>query len=743
MNRGRSRSRSRNRSSRRSDVNRGRDSSGNRVSSVVKSSEEKSHSKYEKSRRSRKESSEDPSPERKSHRHSKSKHSSQKLKSSHGRSHRSRTRSSSSSASDTSNSSDESREKKSFLSKDIVSEQFERVERIERERRQLKEEKRKQKEMIKAMETPEQKRLRRLAKKEAKERKRKAMMGWDEEYMSYTNADNPFGDANLRRTFIWDKKFAKVGMKDINEEEIERINRMNMEKNKKELEKVKQRRLEREREREARMEEMSRMQRDKEAAQFKEWEKQEDYFHLKQAKLRSKLRIQEGRAKPIDLLARYIHVFGESDEQDEEESNAEYASEFVEPYMCLNGLRISDLEDLHEDIKVYMELDHKGNLNYWIDLLTIVEDELYKLKRFQASSAMDQREGINAAVSSDVVQVFRGKTPSQLQALQIQIEKKISSGEEGIDIGYWETLLSRLKAHMARARLREKHEANLKIRLEKLKQEQRVNEAPQGPLFPCVSEANTENKKETHDEIKSDIEVVPSCSQKTDEEDDLDLLASCKEWYEAGNYSPLLITLSEMDSGAILIDPEEDTNLLKYQREQVLKSNVPDKKDALKSPEELAFEREARKGMTNDEAVFSVEEVIKQDKNVYSWTDKYRPRKPRYFNRVHTGFEWNKYNQTHYDVDNPPPKVVQGYKFNIFYPDLIDKNKTPTYKITPCADNRDFALIKFTAGPPYEDICFKIVNREWNYSYKSGFRCQFHNNILQLWFHFKRYRYRR
>jgi len=42
-----------------------------------------------------------------------------------------------------------------------------------------------------------------------------------------------------------------------------------------------------------------------------------------------------------------------------------------------------------------------------------------------------------------------------------------------------------------------------------------------------------------------------------------------------------------------------------------------------------------------------------------------------------------------------------------------------------------------------QDIAFKIVNREWEYSYKRGFRCQFHNNIFQLWFHFKRYRYRR
>lgn len=34
----------------------------------------------------------------------------------------------------------------------------------------------------------------------------------------------------------------------------------------------------------------------------------------------------------------------------------------------------------------------------------------------------------------------------------------------------------------------------------------------------------------------------------------------------------------------------------------------------------------------------------------YDWSDRYRPRKPRYFNRVHTGFEWSRYNQTHYEL---------------------------------------------------------------------------------------------
>ncbi|CAF5062648.1 unnamed protein product, partial [Rotaria sp. Silwood1] len=95
------------------------------------------------------------------------------------------------------------------------------------------------------------------------------------------------------------------------------------------------------------------------------------------------------------------------------------------------------------------------------------------------------------------------------------------------------------------------------------------------------------------------------------------------------------------------------------------------------------------------------------------------------------------------DTDNPPPKTVQGYKFNIFYPDLIDKTKTPSYSLTVCEDNRDFSILKFHAGPPYEDIAFKIVSKEWDYSYKHGFRCHFQNGIFQLWFHFRKWKYRR
>ena len=58
------------------------------------------------------------------------------------------------------------------------------------------------------------------------------------------------------------------------------------------------------------------------------------------------------------------------------------------------------------------------------------------------------------------------------------------------------------------------------------------------------------------------------------------------------------------------------------------------------------FKAEADQALDSDEELFEqVEEDLGQQ--AYLWEDKYRPRKPRYYNKVLTGYEWNKYNQTH------------------------------------------------------------------------------------------------
>ncbi|CAL1542037.1 unnamed protein product [Lymnaea stagnalis] len=609
-----------------------------------------------------------------------------------------------------------------------------------------KEEIQKEKALMKALETPEEKRARRLAKKEAKERKRKEQMGWDKDYIGYTNVDNPFGDEHLLDTFVWTKKLEKEGKKDLVAEELQAISRSKMVQNKVELEKVKKRRLEREREQEEREREREMLQREKEADYYKEWEKQEDGFHLNQAKLRSEIRIKDGRAKPIDLLAKYI-----SAEDDE------LAVEMHEPYTYLYGLTIQDLEDLLEDIKVYLELEEGKNADYWRDIITVTRDELVKLRKVDSNTREyigDRRDGINQAVTSEIGDIFKGKTTNQLKLLEKQIKDKLSGGE-GIDIGYWESLLQQLKAHKARTRLRERHQEVLRQKLFKLKREQGIESAP---LFPVVkdektgsspneviSSSNPGGSTKQHQSPKPGSSKEPEDTEENQEslqekEDDQEEVVMTEEdiqelEYIKAGYSPRMFQAEDLTIDAVIYDEADDAKKLELARKQVYATG------RVRTDGETEFEKKAREGMDLDEAQFSVELNLEQQS--FMWSDKYRPRKPRFFNRVHTGFEWNKYNQTHYDIDNPPPKIVQGYKFNIFYPDLIDKAKTPEYFVTPLEGSKDFAMLRFHAGPPYEDIAFKIVNREWEYSYKRGFRCQFHNNIFQLWFHFKRYRYRR
>jgi hypothetical protein len=371
------------------------------------------------------------------------------------------------------------------------------------------------------------------------------------------------------------------------------------------------------------------------------------------------------------------------------------------------------------------------------------------MDRTEYQQAADRRQGMNKAVVDDVQKVFQGKSAEQLASLQTCIEKKLTDKEEGTDIGYWESLLSELKAHLARARLRDKHRENLTNKLEMLKAEQTqellynkpeltvksTQSSARNSPIPAVSKESTEDEDDT-------VGGLLQYPKRLREQELEDVEETSTQEYVGGNYSPIHIREADLELGSIIVTEEEEFSKRKMDQRKALQGS---KVENVMNAEERALEREAKKGMGDDEAKFSVEADIDPSTS-YEWSDKYRPRKPRYFNRVHTGFEWNKYNQTHYDIDNPPPKVVQGYKFNIFYPDLINKTSTPQYTLTPCGNDgtaKDFCILRIHAGPPYEDIAFKIVNREWEFGYKRGFRCQFHNNIFQLWFHFKRLRYRR
>jgi len=546
-------------------------------------------------------------------------------------------------------------------------------------------------------------------------------------------------DQHVTDTFVWRKKLEKeTNKKDMSESEIKKMKKRIQAENKLELEKVKKRRLEREVQREERDKEQEMVQRDKESGFYKVWLNQEEHFHLSQAKLRSKIRIENGRPKPIDMLVHYI--------SSEDDSFA-----IDKPYKYLNGLTLNDLEDLLEDIKIIGKLEQGENFSYWRDLTIVAEGELDKLRKFDSGSSSSTRVGerrsvVNSSVSDAIVQVYKGKPLADLLLLRKRIEEKLK-GIEVIDVGYWETLQNQLNVYIARKQLAARHKQELQRKLFRLKQEQGIESAQLFPISQNTSgtskastsasassskDPNTDHSFKVPESVSDPSMIDIGDEDMADEDTNLD---PCREEYDRFGYSPELLQPADLPPGTIVCDEDTDVKNLEYARCQVRLTGQA------QADEEEDLIRQAQQGMNADECQFSVETPLKQALPV--WSDKYRPRKPRFFNRVHTGFEWNKYNQTHYDIDNPPPKVVQGYKFNIFYPDLIDKSKIAEYCVEPCKDNPEFSILRFKAGAPYEDIGFKVVNKEWECSNRHGFRCQFYNNIFQLWFKFKRYRYRR
>ena len=62
---------------------------------------------------------------------------------------------------------------------------------------------------------------------------------------------------------------------------------------------------------------------------------------------------------------------------------------------------------------------------------------------------------------------------------------------------------------------------------------------------------------------------------------------------------------------------------------------------------------------------------------------------------------------------------------------------------TGAGPQRETVLLRFSAGPPYEDVAFRIINKAWDTGRQSGFRCTFERGVLHLFFMFQRARYRR
>ncbi|KAF7776334.1 hypothetical protein Agabi119p4_4727 [Agaricus bisporus var. burnettii] len=560
------------------------------------------------------------------------------------------------------------------------------------------------------------------------------------ELSSYSTTDNPFHDVNLGQQFRWHKKTEKERKEGLTLAEAQRRDAIRRQEAKEELERLNRRRAQREEEQRLREEEESRMQRLQDSVQMSEWLSKEGDFQLEQEKKRAAIRIKEKRAKAIDFLAlnlKYVNPPAAKEDEAEEDEATGLEIDLDEPYKIFDNLTSQQTDELHEDIENYLALETDStHIDFWTHMMVVCKDHLERVK----DSDRIGFEG-TAAVESEVTALLAGKSYDDLASLQRRIQDKLTSGEP-IDTDYWENLLKKLLVWKAKAKLKSFHEVVVRNRLEQLRKRQR-DEALQAQEELLAGVARAASKKVSL--------VIPVDIKGTEE------VGEEIEPYDRA-MSPELIDIAKLrgeERDVDIISAVDDLrNIIQQRRtvaatryvpkvtQEMTEMQVEDTPGNVDLASEALYRAEAERELDEEEELFNLEENITRTTS-YNWEDKYRPRKPRYFNRVHTGYEWNKYNQTHYDVDNPPPKVVQGYKFNIFYPDLIDKSKAPTYKIIKEPGNDETVLLHFSAGPPYEDVAFRIVNREWEFSHKRGFRSAFDRGCLSLWFNFRRNFYRK
>ncbi|KAG5368389.1 hypothetical protein CJU90_0588 [Yarrowia sp. C11] len=417
-------------------------------------------------------------------------------------------------------------------------------------------------------------------------------------------------------------------------------------------------------------------------AQSRKWIEGEGAFLLKQKRMGSILRINQGRASSVDLFNLILMILERANVSgsknyptysvhDEEMMEGREAQ--IPPVEALlDGLKTSDESQLSEMAKIDPE-----NASYWGSAL-------------QSASNRDSQDSSKlSVVRDDIEKVLGGKNRQQLADLEERMQKMIDSGSAP-NREFFQDLVAHSKDRRMRLVLDEKRSQAIETRYKQLCNEARTT--PEEPFteelyVKAVEQYNVEWDKRKPQKPKSATEKSTATPDFQNAVDD-------------GMADGLLPQITDADG---VID--------------------------------------LSKGITDESSRDTEEAELYQQSDEVQVDKKTRP---RFHNRVVLGFDWNKYNQTHYDSNNLPPKTVQGYKFNIFYPELPE-GKTPSYQVIKMKNEditkqRETCLLKFTAPAPYADLTFRVVDRTWDYAARGDgkYNSSYHNGVLQLHFRFKK-----
>lgn len=512
----------------------------------------------------------------------------------------------------------------------------------------------------------------------------------------YSNEENPFGDSSLTKKFVWEKKIKRD--LELNKKDTKKSSK---EKERRRLQEIKLARLKRE-EREKEREELENRKeeetRQRERDMYADWFEKEEQFHAKQRKKRSKIRFQQQRERLIDHLCK-VPLLHDEYQEIEAEMEAYQIHTFDKGYHEFalgSSLRCKD------PITLIRALDAAHLREVSLELEDRTESEKNKVPSTSKADSPASTTGRDPA-----------SFPFSFYELLLE------------DVKYRISVLNEFNARVSMQK-------NVKKDLEDLIQGRSLKE-----LESLAKETNPMNK------TRHGREGV-----------DVDYWQEVYEGVKAAKRRLLI----EQKLRTVWKTRARILKKLNITVEDSFEDFIDTGQKSVKASPDNASETTAlalSDGTSDDKKIDTIikNEILNEDEELMPARDEVSTsrvpkddraslKKPRYFNKVKVGFMWNKYNRTHYDEDNPPPKTVKGYKFNIFYPALKHSNQAPRFYLEG-ADTEEFAILRFKTGAPYQDVAFKILNKEWEKNPWHGFKCVFEKGILQLHFNFKRVVYRK
>ncbi|GMK59549.1 hypothetical protein CspeluHIS016_0801550 [Cutaneotrichosporon spelunceum] len=568
--------------------------------------------------------------------------------------------------------------------------------------------------------------------------------------------------------FEWHKKKDKDKALGLSPEEAARRDAARRLEAEEELAKLQKKRAEREVERALREEEETRLRRAADDAAMAGWVAKEDAFLLEQSRRRAGIRLREQRAKAIDFLAinlrfastgrsaasmvrdnpRAEEVVREEDEEAWGWADAGYAFEIDEPYRIFDNLSLDECVQLEADIAMYRSLERaKINVAFWDAMAVLCTHHLRELRNpDQAKGGRLHDAGVQDAASK----IVEGLSFRRLDELEARTREMLPGAA---DPEFWRLVLRKIEVQKAIVKLNAVHEVVLKNRLELFRKRQRDEAAK-----AHVDLGESDDEGEGESDLDPGWEGEEEVEEEVEEDDKV-------EAYDPA-MSPRPVDVARLGDDArlpTLTHADYLAALFAARRKVSSETFAPKPPQQEVEDTDAATERHWRARIAAESAHLDEDEGLEDMDEAdlaegmpatYNWGNKYRPRKPRFYNRIHTGYEWTSYNKGHYDKENPPPKIVMGYRFHIFYPDLMcrasvghtdasDKSTPPSYDRVPVPGDDGTELLVFRAGPPYEDVAFRIVRKQWDYSHRRGFRSHFDRGVLQLAFKFQRDTYRK